>query len=106
MRLQRRVLVYLALVAIASCTLTVAVGVVLVRRQVASQRLTALTGQADLIAAAGGPAAALQPGDHVYRVGTGRARKVSRLAAAAVLAAIPTSGSGQGTVDVAGRSLM
>jgi signal transduction histidine kinase len=106
MRLQRRVLAYLALAAIASCTLTVAVGVVLVRRQVASQRLTALEAQADLVAAAGGPPAALQPGDHVYRVGTGRARRVNRRAAAAVLAAIPESGSGQGTVEVAGRSLM
>jgi two-component system sensor histidine kinase BaeS len=105
MRLQRRVLVYLALAAIASCALTVAVGVVLVRRQVATQRLAALEAQADLVSVAGGPPAALRPGDHVYRVGTGRARPVSRLAAAAVLAAIPASGSSQGTVDVAGRSI-
>ncbi|MBV9605772.1 MAG: hypothetical protein JO027_11710, partial [Solirubrobacterales bacterium] len=74
MRLQRRVLAYLALAAIASCALTVAVGVVLVRRQIASQRLTALETQAGLLAAVGGPPAALQPGDHVYRVGTGQAR--------------------------------
>jgi two-component system sensor histidine kinase BaeS len=106
MRLQRRVLAYLALAAIASCTLTVAVGVVLVRREIASQRLTALEAQAELLAAAGGPPAALKPGDHVYRVGTGRAIRVNRRAAAAVLAAIPASDSGQGTADVAGRSLM
>jgi hypothetical protein len=65
MRLQRRVLAYLALAAIASCALTVAVGAVLVRRQIASQRLSALEAQADLVAAVGGPPAALQPGDHV-----------------------------------------
>lgn len=105
MRLQRRVLGYLALVAIASCALTVVVGVVLVRRQIASQRLTALEAQANLVAAVGGPAGALQPGDHLYAVGTGAARRLRRLAAAAVLAAIPPSASSQGTIDVDGRSL-
>jgi two-component system, OmpR family, sensor kinase len=104
MRLQRRVLAYLALVAIASCALTVVVGAVLVRRQIASQRLAALEAQADLVAAVGGPPAALQPGDHVYRVGTGRARRVSRRAALAVLAAIP-AGQSQGTADVGGRAI-
>jgi signal transduction histidine kinase len=105
MRLQRRVLGYLALAAIASCALTVAVGVVLVRRQISSQRLAALESQANVAAAVGGPPAALQPGVHVYRVGTGRARRVSRIVAAAVLAAIPASSTSQGTVDVAGRTL-
>ena len=106
MRLQRRVLGYLALAAIASCALTVVVGVVLVRRQLASQRLSALETQADLVAAVGGPPAALQPGDHVYRVGTGAARRVGRRAASAVLAAVPAAASGQGTVDIAGRSFL
>jgi signal transduction histidine kinase len=105
MRLQRRVLGYLALAAIASCALTVAVGVLLVRRQISSQRLSSLESQADLVAAVGGPAGALQPGDHVYAVGTGRARRVRRLAAAAVLAAIPPAASSQGTVHVDRRSL-
>jgi signal transduction histidine kinase len=105
MRLQRRVLAYLALAAIASCALTVAVGAVLVRHQIASQRLSALEAQADLVAAVGGPPAALTPGDHVYSVGTGKARRVRRRAALLVLAAIP-SGSGQGTINVAGRSLV
>jgi signal transduction histidine kinase len=105
MRLQRRVLGYLALAAIASCTLTVVVGVVLVRRQIASQRLTALEDQAGLVAAFGGPAGALQPGNHVYAVANGRARRVNRLVAAAVLAAIPSSAPDQGTIDVGGRSL-
>lgn len=105
MRLQRRVLAYLALAAIASCALTVGVGVVLVRRQIVSQRLTALENQAVLAALVGGPPRALQPGDHVYRVGTGRARLVSRRLAAAVLGAIPSSPSSQGSVEVAGRTL-
>jgi len=105
MRLQRRVLAYLALAAIASCALTVVVGVVLVRRQISSQRLTALEAQADLVAAVGGPPAALQAGDHVYSVGTGRARRVRRRAAVAVLATIP-SGSSQGTISVDGRSIV
>ncbi|HTU84893.1 MAG TPA: HAMP domain-containing sensor histidine kinase [Solirubrobacteraceae bacterium] len=105
MRLQRRVLGYLALAAVASCALTVVVGAVLLRHQIASQRLSALESQADLVAAVGGPPAALQPGDHVYSVGTGRARRVRRRAAVAVLAAIP-SGSSQGTVSVTGRSLV
>jgi signal transduction histidine kinase len=105
MRLQRRVLAYLALAAIASCALTVAVGVILVRRQVASQRLATLENQAAVAALVGGPPQALQPGDHVYRVGTGRARRLSRLIAQAVLGAIPSSGSSQGTVEVAGRTL-
>ena len=104
MRLQRRVLAYLALAAIASCALTVAVGVVLVRRQIASQRLATIENQAAVAAVVGGPPQALQPGDHVYRVGTGRARKVSLRAAAAILAAIPP-GAAQGTVDVLGRSV-
>lgn len=106
MRLQRRVLGYLALAAIASCALTVAVGVVLVRRQIASQRLSALESQADLVAVVGGPPAALAPGAHVYRVGTGRARRVGRRLTAAVLAAVPAAGSAQGTIDVDGHSLM
>jgi signal transduction histidine kinase len=106
MRLQRRVLAYLALAAIASCALTVAVGVVLVRRQIASQRLSALEAQADLVAAVGGPPAALKPGDHVYAVGTGRARRLRPRVAAAVLAALPSTPSGQGTVDVGKRSLV
>jgi signal transduction histidine kinase len=105
MRLQRRVLAYLALAAIASCGLTVVVGAVLVRRQIASQRLSALEAQADLVAAVGGPPAALQPGDHVYSVGTGKARRVRRRVALLVLDAI-ASGSSQGTIDIAGRSIV
>jgi two-component system OmpR family sensor kinase len=106
MRLQRRVLGYLAAAAIASCVLTVGVGVVLVRHQIAKQRLSALEAQADLVAAVGGPAGALSPGDHVYRVGSGRPRRLGPRAQAVVIAALPAAASGQGTVDVAGRSLI
>jgi len=106
MRLQRRVLGYLAAAAIASCLLTVGVGVVLVRHQIAKQRLSALEAQADLVAAVGGPTGALSPGDHVYRVGSGRPRRLGPRAQAVVLAALPVAGAGQGTVDVAGRSLI
>jgi two-component system, OmpR family, sensor kinase len=106
MRLQRRVLGYLAAAAIASCVLTVGVGVVLVRHQIAKQRLSALEAQADLVAAVGGPAGALSPGDHVYRVGSGRPRRLGRGGQAAVLGALPSTGAGQGTIEVAGRSLI
>jgi two-component system, OmpR family, sensor kinase len=106
MRLQRRVLGYLAAAAIASCLLTVGVGVVLVRHQIAKQRLFTLEAQADLVAAVGGVPGALTPGDHVYRVGSGRPRRLGPRAQAVVLDALPSAGAGQGTVDVAGRSLI
>ena len=106
MRLQRRVLGYLAAAAIASCVLTVGVGVVLVRHQIATQRLSALEAQANLVAAVGGAPGALSPGDHVYRVGSGRPRRLGRGRQAAVLAALPSTGAGQGTIEVAGRSLI
>jgi signal transduction histidine kinase len=106
MRLQRRVLGYLATAAIASCVLTVGVGVVLVRHQIAKQRLSTLEAQADLVAAVGGIPGALTPGDHVYRVGSGRPRRLGPRAQTAVLAALPDAAAGQGTVDVAGRSLI
>lgn len=106
MRLQRRVLGYLAAAAIASCVLTVGVGVVLVRHQIAKQKLSTLEAQADLVAAVGGAPAALTPGDHVYRVGSGRPRRLGRRAQALVLGALPSAGSGQGTIEVAGRSLI
>ncbi|MBV8221537.1 MAG: HAMP domain-containing histidine kinase [Solirubrobacterales bacterium] len=122
MRLQRRVLGYLAAAAITSCVLTVGVGVVLVRRQVGRQRLATLEAQAALVAAVGGPPGALSPGDHVYRVGSGQPRRLGALAREAVLAALPSStagadagtgtgtgtgtGDGDGTIDVGGRSLI
>jgi two-component system OmpR family sensor kinase len=106
MTLQRRVLGYLALAATASCMLTVAVAVVLVRHRISSQRAASLEAQADVLALAGGAPGALKAGQHVYRVGTGRARRVRPMAQAAVLAAIPSSGNAQGTATAAGRSLL
>ncbi|MGO9751423.1 MAG: sensor histidine kinase [Solirubrobacteraceae bacterium] len=106
MTLQRRMLGYLALAAIASCALTVAVGVVLVRHRIATQRLAALENQADLLAAFGGVPGALGAGEHVYGVGTGRVRRLRPLRAAAVLAAVPAAGDTQGAIDVVGHELL
>jgi signal transduction histidine kinase len=100
--LRGRVLAYLALAAIASCALTVTVAAVLVRHRIAQQRTSALTTQAEELAAAG-----TAPGEQVYGVGSGRARPLGPLRTEAILAAIPASATdGQGTVDVRGRSLL
>jgi two-component system, OmpR family, sensor kinase len=104
-RLSRRVFAYVAAAAIASCALTVVVGVVLVRHRIASQQLTSLERQAELAAAVGGPRRALGAGEHVYAVGNGRARLLGPVRSGAVLAAIPAGGDVQGTVTVAGRSI-
>jgi len=104
--LQRRVLAYLVLAAVASCALTVGVAGVLVRHRVAVQRMTALESQADLLAVAGGAPGALSAGDHVYRIGTGRPIRIRPIAARAVLRAIGATGNSQGTVTVGGRSLL
>jgi two-component system, OmpR family, sensor kinase len=106
MTLQRRVLAYLALAAIASCGLTVGVAVVLVRHRVSAQRMSALETQADVLAVAGGLPGSLAPGDHVYRVGGGRPRLLGAASTAAVVAAIPARGDVQGTVTVDGRPLI
>jgi two-component system OmpR family sensor kinase len=104
--LQRRVLVYLALAAITSCTLTVGVGVLLVRHRVAAQRLSNLEAQANVLALVGGAPGALNAGQHVYRVGTGRPVRLRPAARAAVLAAAPPTGDGEGTIKVAERELL
>jgi two-component system OmpR family sensor kinase len=104
--LRRRVLAYLALAAVASCALTVGVAVVLVRHRLATQRAANLEAQADVVALAGGAPGALSAGEHVYRVGTGRPRRVRPRVAAAVLAALPATGNAQGSVSVDGRSLI
>ena len=105
MRLGRRVFAYVAAAAIASCALTVVVGVVLVRHRIASQQLTSLERQAELAAAVGGPRRALGAGEHVYAVGNGRARLLGPVRMRAVLGAIPAGGDAQGTVTVGGRSI-
>jgi len=104
--LQRRVLGYLALAAITSCALTVAVGVVLVRHRIAGQRVSTLEAQANVLALIGGAPGALTPGEHVYRVGTGRPRRLGAVARDAVLAAVPPTGDGQGTITVGDRQLL
>ncbi len=106
MSLQRRVLAYLALAAIASCALTVGVAVVLVRHRISVQRMTALETQADALAIAGGLPGALTPGDHVYVIGGGRVRIPRATRAAAIVAAIRASGDAQGTITVDGRALL
>lgn len=100
MTLRGRVLAYLALAAIASCALTVAVAALLVRHRIAQQQTSALQTQADELAALG-PA----PGDHVYAVAAGRARRLGARRARAVLATIPAASEAQGTMQVRGRSL-
>jgi len=104
--LQRRVLGYLALAAIASCALMFGVGVVLVRHRIAAQRLTTLESQANLLALVGGAPGALAAGDHVYRLGGGTPRRVAPRARLAVLAGIPGQGNGEGTVTIGGRPLL
>jgi signal transduction histidine kinase len=104
--LQRRVLGYLALAAIASCMLTVGVGVVLVRHRLAAQRVANLEAQASVLALVGGAPRALTAGDHVYRVGTGKPKQVRPIVSHAVLVAIPAAGDAEGTVSVVGRSLL
>ncbi|HEY2258295.1 MAG TPA: HAMP domain-containing sensor histidine kinase [Solirubrobacteraceae bacterium] len=106
MTLQRRVLGYLALAAIASCALTVGVAVVLVRHRIASQRTANLESQADVLSGVGGPPGALTAGDHVYRVGTGSPRRVRPRVREAVLAAIAPTGSAEGTITVVGRPVL
>jgi two-component system OmpR family sensor kinase len=104
--LRRRVLGYLALAAVASCALTVGVAVVLVRHKLATQRSGNLQAQANVLAVAGGAPGVLRAGEHVYRIGTGRPRPLRPRIAAAVLAALPTTGDGQGALSVNGRSLI
>ena len=107
MTLHRRVLVYLAVAAIASCALTVGVSIVLIRHRVSEQRLGALENQAELLSVVGGAPGALRAGDHVYRVGTGRPHRALSARANAVLAALPSSGGdAQGTIHVHGQSLL
>ncbi len=106
MSLRRRVLAYVALAAIASCALTTAVAVVLVRHKIASQRVAALETEANVLSVVGGAPGALSVGDHVYRIGTGRPRRVRPAVARAVVNAIAASGDSEGTITAAGRELL
>jgi signal transduction histidine kinase len=104
--LRRRVLAYVALAAIASCALTVGVAVVLVRHRIASQRMTALESQANVLSVVGGAPGALRAGDHVYRVGSGRPRRVRPGVSRAVLSAIGPAPEAHGTITVGGREVL
>ncbi|HEY5318542.1 MAG TPA: HAMP domain-containing sensor histidine kinase [Solirubrobacteraceae bacterium] len=109
MTLRRRVFAFVALAAIASCVLTVSVAAVLVRHQVAAQRLTALQREADLVATVGAARGALNPGPHVYTAAAGvttRPRRLGPLRASLVLAALPPAGNAQGTATVRGRTFI
>jgi two-component system, OmpR family, sensor kinase len=99
--LRGRVLRYLALAALASCALTVAVAAILVRHRVSVQRTNALVVQADAAASADS-----RPGTHVYRVAATHLRVVPLRRARAILAAVPSGDAGQGTVSVGGASLL
>jgi signal transduction histidine kinase len=104
--LRRRVFAYVAAAAITSCALTTVVAVVLVRHRIANQRIAALETQANVLSVVGGAPGALSVGDHVYRVGSGKPRRVRPAVGRAVLAALRTPGDSQGTITVAGRSLL
>ena len=106
MTLRRRVLGYMALATIASCALTVVVAVVLVRHQVASRRLANMEDQAQVLSLAGVGRGARRAGGRVYRVGSGRPRRVSAPVAASVLSYLPATGDAQGRIDVSGTSLL
>ncbi len=107
MTLQRRVLGYLVLAALVSCALTVAVGIVLVRHRLSTQRMTNLQAQAELLAAATTrSSAAAGFGDRVYRVGARGALPLRPARTAAVLAALPATGADHGTVTVDGVPLI
>lgn len=96
-----RVLAYLALASIASCALTVTVGVLLVRHRVSAQRMAALESQANTLAANSAAS-----GDLVYRVTNAHTRRLGPLASVVVLAAIPAAANGQGTATVDGHSIL
>ncbi len=106
MRLRHRLLSYFVLAAVACCGLTVGIGVLLVRHQISSQRMNALEVQADELAAFGGARGALVPGQHVYAVGSGRARLLGPARTSAVLTGIPVSGDGDGSATVRGHSIL
>ncbi|MGI9184930.1 MAG: sensor histidine kinase [Solirubrobacteraceae bacterium] len=108
MTLQRRVLAYLALAAIASCALSFGVAVILVRHRISAQRLSGLESQAAVLALVGGAPGALAAGDHVYRVSPpgGHPEPLRPRARAAVLAKIPAGGNDQGTIQLGRRSLL
>ncbi len=106
MTLRRRVFAIVAGTAVAACVLTVIVAAVLVRRQVANQRMVALIRQADVVALVGGAPGALGAGEHVYRVGNGRPVAVPLHRARLILAQIQDPSDSVGTIQVGRQSLI
>jgi len=104
--LRHRVFAYVALAAIASCALTTVVAVVLVRHKIAAQRVTALETQANVLSVVGGAPGALTAGDHVYRIGSGRPRRVRPAVSRAVVGAIGPAGDSEGAITVGARSML
>src|ERR1700685_2429740 len=92
--------------AIGACLLTVIVAAVLVRRQVANQRLVSLIRQADVVAIVGGAPGALTQGEHVYRVDSGHPTAVLPGRAALIVAQIQDPSDSEGRVQVGGQSLL
>jgi signal transduction histidine kinase len=106
MSLRRRVFAVVAGTAVAACILTVAVAAVLVRHRVADQRMVALIRQADVVALVGGAPGALNAGEHVYRVDSGRPRLVPLPRALRIVAAIHGLSDSQGEIQVGPQSLI
>jgi signal transduction histidine kinase len=106
MSLRRRVFVIVAGTAIGACLLTVIVAAVLVRRQVANQRLVSLIRQADVVSLVGGAPGALTQGEHVYRVDSGHPRAVLPRRAALIVAQIHDPSDSEGQIQVGGQSLL
>ena len=98
---RRRVFRYLALAALCSTVLTVAVAVVLVRHHVAVQRRATLQTQASVLAAGD-----QRPGVHVFRLYDGRALPLPPRRAALVLSALPPDPRAQGTIVARGHALL
>ncbi|HEV3055256.1 MAG TPA: HAMP domain-containing sensor histidine kinase [Solirubrobacteraceae bacterium] len=106
MSLRRRMFAVVAGTAVAACILTVAVAAVLVRHRVADQRMVALIRQADVVALVGGAPGALNAGEHVYRVDSGRPRSVPLPRALRIVAAIHELSDSQGEIQVGPQSLI
>jgi signal transduction histidine kinase len=104
--LRRRVFRYVLAAAAISCALTVLVAIVLVRREVARQRLTVLAHQAAAMSVIGGAPGALQPGEHVFLVSGRRPRPVSPARQSLIIARVPNLVDDQGQITVSGVRLL
>lgn len=108
--LRGRLFAHLALAALASTVLTVAVAAVVIRHHVEAQRLSVLERQADLVAATSTPLS----GTRVLSVGARgkrrnggpRAHRVGPRRARALLARIGTSATASGTTTVRGHHVV